>query len=284
MRVHKDGKLAATPGQRAVKAVRQAAGKKTGKNTGGDRAAAGELPPLRAEPTQARAKFTVDTIIHAASELLKNQGVDAVTTRNVAARAGVSVGAVYQYFPNKEAILMHISNMIMNQESADASPELFRLHRRSLDEMLLALFRRTVRTEMRLLGLGKDFYRHYARHMQFGRVQGLGHEPRSSGQLVDNMVQLLKRHPDEVGEPDTELAAFMIVRGVRMMLATLVEERPELLESESLVPMLARVARAMTAGEAPDGGAETAAAMRKDTPQPDGEPAPQSARGLDAGA
>ena len=47
-------------------------------------------------------------------------------------------------------------------------------------------------------------------------------------------------------EADTELAAFMLVRGMRMLLATLVEERPELLESPSLVPMLVRIARAMT--------------------------------------
>jgi len=214
---------------------------KAEQNKGGRRRAG-----LRNTPVQARANFTVDAIIDAASDILKTQGVDAVTTRKVAARAGVSVGALYQYFPNKEAILIQISNRIMDEESVDASPELFRLNRQSLDELLQGLFQRTVRTEMRLLDLGKDFYRRYARQMQFGRAQGLGRGPVSSEQLVSNMAQLLRVHVDEVGEADTELAAFMLVRGMRMLLATLVEERPELLESPSLVPMLVRIARAMT--------------------------------------
>ena len=204
------------------------------------------VAPRRAEPSQARARFTVEAIIEAADDILRTQGVDAVTTRKVAARAGVSVGAVYQYFPNKEAILIEISKRIMDEESVAASPELFRLHRQSLDELLQALFTRTVRAELRLLSLGKDFYRRYARHMQFGRAQGLGRGDCTSAQLVANMERLLQQHVDVVGEADTELASFMLVRGMRIMLATVVEERPELIDSPSLVPMLVRIARALT--------------------------------------
>ncbi|MBD5802665.1 Tetracycline repressor protein class A from transposon [Azoarcus sp. Aa7] len=199
----------------------------------------------RATPSQARARFTVETILEAASEILRVQGVDAVTTRKIAARAGVSVGAVYQYFPNKEAILIEISKRVMDEESEAASPELFRLHRKSLDEMLQALFRNTVRTETRLYSLGRDFYQRYARHMQFGRAQGLGRGSRTSEQLVASAEMLLKQHADVVGEADTQLASFMLVRGMRSILATLVEERPELLQSPSLVPMLVRIARAI---------------------------------------
>lgn len=200
---------------------------------------------LRTRPTQARARFTVEAILGAADEILRTQGVDAVTTRNIAQRAGVSVGAIYQYFPDKEAILVQISKRIMDEASVAASPELFRLHRQSLDELLQALFRSTVETEKRLLSLGKDFYRKYARQMQFGRAQGLGRGDCTSEQLVANMARLLQQHADEVGEPDTEIAAFMLVRGIRILLATLVEERPELLDSPSLEPMLVRIARAM---------------------------------------
>lgn len=205
-----------------------------------------ESAAQRATPSQARARFTVETILEAASEILRVQGVDAVTTRKIAARAGVSVGAVYQYFPNKEAILIEISKRVMDEESEAASPELFRLHRKSLDEMLQALFRNTVRTETRLYSLGRDFYQRYARNMQFGRAQGLGRGLRTSEQLVSSTEMLLKQHADVVGEADTQLASFMLVRGMRSILATLVEERPELLQSPSLVPMLVRMARAIT--------------------------------------
>lgn len=247
--------------------ARQAAraGKRTdGRTRAGGRGAGGGKPPLRTEPSQARARFTVETILNAARDILRTAGVDAVTTRAIAARAGFSVGAVYQYFPNKEAILMQISNMIMDEESVAASPELFRLNRQSLDDMLQALFQRTVRTEGQLLALGKDFYRRYARHMQFGRAQGLGRGERSSEQLITNMQRVLEQHAESVNEPDTELAAFMLVRGMRIILATLVEERPELLDSPSLVPMLVRISRAMVdsnaAGRARDTPDDAAAA------------------------
>jgi AcrR family transcriptional regulator len=47
---------------------------------------------------------TVDAIIEAAGQLLVSKGRAAVTTNAVAERAGVSIGSLYQYFPNKEAI------------------------------------------------------------------------------------------------------------------------------------------------------------------------------------
>lgn len=54
---------------------------------------------------QRRSAATLAAIVEAASQLLHRQGEEALTTNAIAERAGVSVGSVYQYFPNKEAIL-----------------------------------------------------------------------------------------------------------------------------------------------------------------------------------
>ncbi len=59
----------------------------------------------RRSPRQARAKEMIATILEATAEILEEDGVDALNTNLIAQRAGVSVGAVYQYFPNKAAIL-----------------------------------------------------------------------------------------------------------------------------------------------------------------------------------
>lgn len=59
----------------------------------------------RKTPCQARAEATVDAILEAAIQVLLSEGARRLTTTRVAARAGVSVGTLYQYFPHKEALL-----------------------------------------------------------------------------------------------------------------------------------------------------------------------------------
>ena len=59
----------------------------------------------RKTPRQARAEATVDAILEATIQVLLSAGAGRLTTTRVAARAGVSVGTMYQYFPHKEALL-----------------------------------------------------------------------------------------------------------------------------------------------------------------------------------
>ncbi len=56
-------------------------------------------------PVQARSTASVDAILKATVQVLLRVGKDRLTTTRVAARAGVSVGTLYQYFPNKSALL-----------------------------------------------------------------------------------------------------------------------------------------------------------------------------------
>jgi AcrR family transcriptional regulator len=53
---------------------------------------------------QARARATEAAIIEAAARILETGGVAGLTTNRIAERAGVSVGSLYQYFPNKQAV------------------------------------------------------------------------------------------------------------------------------------------------------------------------------------
>jgi AcrR family transcriptional regulator len=57
-------------------------------------------------PTQRRARQTVDAILDAVARVLKRDGLKAVTTNRIAEAAGVSIGSVYQYFPDKQAIFV----------------------------------------------------------------------------------------------------------------------------------------------------------------------------------
>lgn len=65
---------------------------------------ASETTSTRREPRQQRSRQTVDAVLEAVRRVLKRQGADAITTNRVAEAAGVSIGSLYQYFPNKQAI------------------------------------------------------------------------------------------------------------------------------------------------------------------------------------
>lgn len=66
---------------------------------------ASEVPDTpRKAPRQPRARATVDAIVLAAAHILKTEGFARATTNRIAKRAGVSIGSLYQYFPNKQAI------------------------------------------------------------------------------------------------------------------------------------------------------------------------------------
>jgi AcrR family transcriptional regulator len=58
----------------------------------------------RKQPVQPRARATVEAILSAAAGILEKDGPTRLTTNAVAAQAGVSIGSLYQYFPNKQAL------------------------------------------------------------------------------------------------------------------------------------------------------------------------------------
>jgi AcrR family transcriptional regulator len=64
----------------------------------------------RKQPKQARSTDLVAAILTAAVQVLKQEGATRFTTARVAEKAGVSIGSLYQYFPNKAAILFHLQN------------------------------------------------------------------------------------------------------------------------------------------------------------------------------
>lgn len=60
----------------------------------------------RKKPVQRRSRDTVAAIVAAAEQIVASRGEEAMTTTTVAERAGYSIGSVYQYFPDRDAILV----------------------------------------------------------------------------------------------------------------------------------------------------------------------------------
>ena len=58
----------------------------------------------RKQPSQARAKRTWHILLDGAAQVLVREGYEKATTDRIAERAGVSVGTLYEYFPNKDSV------------------------------------------------------------------------------------------------------------------------------------------------------------------------------------
>jgi AcrR family transcriptional regulator len=100
----------------------------------------------RKQPRQARSTELVATILEAAAQVLAGEGAQRFTTARVAEKAGVSIGSLYQYFPNKAAILFRLQSDEWRQTT-----ELLRViledERRPPLERLRALVHAFIRSE-----------------------------------------------------------------------------------------------------------------------------------------
>ena len=74
----------------------------------------------RKKPQQRRSRVTIDAIFEATIQVLLANGLDKITTIQIADRAGVSVGSLYQYFPNKRALMAAVVKRHVG-EVADAT-------------------------------------------------------------------------------------------------------------------------------------------------------------------
>lgn len=111
--------------------------------------AAPTLLEPRKSPVQARSAASVEAILEATVQVLLSVGKERLTTTRVAARAGVSVGTLYQYFPNKSsllqaALLRHL------QAVSDAVEQVCReQHGNTLEQMATALVTAFLDAKMR---------------------------------------------------------------------------------------------------------------------------------------
>ncbi|GAA2112083.1 TetR/AcrR family transcriptional regulator [Actinomadura alba] len=97
----------------------------------------------RKRPRQQRSRETVAAILEAAAQLFQRQGHAATTTNQIAERAGVSIGSLYQYFPNKDALLVELADHHLNAAAEQIALVFTRAaeQRPALDRLLADLVR-----------------------------------------------------------------------------------------------------------------------------------------------
>jgi len=117
----------------------------------------------RKTPVQARSAVTVDAILSATIQVLLAEGQERLTTTRVAYRAGVSVGTLYQYFPNKKALLRAVLERHLDEVVSSIERACREYRSCSLDEMasgvitaFLEAKMKSVRTSAALYAIAAD--------------------------------------------------------------------------------------------------------------------------------
>lgn len=75
------------------------------------------IDPYRKKPSQSRSEATIEAVFEAAARILQTQGLVGFNTNAIAKLAGVSIGTLYQYFPNKNAVLIAMARRELNEVS-----------------------------------------------------------------------------------------------------------------------------------------------------------------------
>jgi AcrR family transcriptional regulator len=117
----------------------------------------------RKTPVQARSTASVSAILEATIQVLLDGGKDRLTTTRVAARAGVSVGTLYQYFPNKSALLQAVLKRHFSEITNAIEAVCLEQRGKSLSQMAIALVTaflaakmKDVNTSLALYSVGGD--------------------------------------------------------------------------------------------------------------------------------
>jgi AcrR family transcriptional regulator len=187
----------------------------------------------RKTPRQARARATVETILEAAAQLLERDGEAGFNTNALAERAGVSIGTLYRYFPNKRAVLLALAG----REKAQHDALVARAAAGSL-EVGLAPDRAMIRAFLQAFG-GRTRARRAAIATLLAHADpaelAAGHAP----------VEAAVRDAD--GAPLTPAQAFVVTRAVHGAMRAAVVEGAALLHSREFEDELVRLGRAYLA-------------------------------------
>ncbi|ATE55671.1 TetR/AcrR family transcriptional regulator [Actinosynnema pretiosum] len=196
------------------------------------------LEPRR-KPRQVRAELTRERILTAAAHVFTEHGYAAGTTNRIAERARVSIGSLYQYFPNKDSILAALLIQHVDRGSWPGFEELD-LAPGTLEALVRALVRDAVdhhRDDPRLLRLMIE---------EAAASQDLLDAVRRHGELRTGQVrQVLERHPDvRVGDPGlaADLVLFTVEMNTHKFMAAPGGTAVEVFEEE-LVAMVTRYLR-----------------------------------------
>lgn len=196
----------------------------------------------RKRAIQARSRATVDVILKATARVLIAEGYDRASTNKVAARAGVSIGSLYQYFPSKEALVAALLERHLEEMGQVLRAAFPRLATAPIEQAAEEVVRLMVAAHSVDPALHRVFVEQVPRIGQLERIQGFEQE------MTALVRAYLEPRRDALVVDDLDMAAFIVVGVVESLTHAAVLSRPELLGEPFVQEVSAVVIRYLTGG------------------------------------
>lgn len=159
------------------------------------------------KPSQKRAKITVEAIVEAGFICVATRGMDGTTTRHIAEIAGISVGSLYEYFENKEAVYVAMNQYFTNEVLGmlkRLTPELVQLSLAAAIEKMLYEFSDLLKkNDERYLKCIR-----YAGQFQYDRYAN-----QVEAALMDIVMRYVMHNPQYLKVPNIPTIAYIGING-----------------------------------------------------------------------
>lgn len=180
----------------------------------------------RKKPAQERSKATVEAILEAAARVLVEEGFERTTTNRVAEVAGVSVGSLYQYFPNKEALVATLADRHMQAMLEQLGAMAVELADASLEDAVRAYVRAMLEVHAVDPALHRVLTEQLPALTGFDRLRELGAKAEA---IVRSYLEL---HRHRLRPVDLDAATFLLVTSIEAITHAAVLDRPEALRDQ----------------------------------------------------
>lgn len=184
----------------------------------------------RKHPKQARSQATVEAILTATAHILTEAGYDQFTTNRVAERAGVSIGSLYQYFPNKESLLLALAEDYANQMLSLAQEHLEDVGDRSIPEVIQQIVKAAVAAQR----VNPKLHRVLHEQVPQSEVMHEVMQQLDPAKMEGMLRSLLSQQADQLKPQNLDLTVFIIERTIRALIYGAITEHPEFLETGEL--------------------------------------------------
>lgn len=174
----------------------------------------------RKSASQERSRATVQALLDATARVLTREGYDRASTNRIAATAGVSVGSLYQYFPNKEALVAALVAR-HNREMLDLLREALKeVASLDLATAIAKLVRAAVDAHRVDPALHRVFDEQVPRMGQLAKIEAL------QGETFQLVRSYLEERRDEISVRDLDSATSILVTTVEALTHQFVIHRP----------------------------------------------------------